>query len=385
MKVMVSCGEPSGDLYAGALAREILQLHPAATITGFGSDRLRAAGAALVEDFKGLSVTGLLEVARVLPRTYATYRRLVAHAADTRPAVFVAVDFPDFNFRLARAMRALGVPVVYYISPQLWAWRRGRMKTMRRIADRVLVIFPFEEAIYKQAGVPVQWVGHPMLDVAGQPEPRDRFLTRHGLDPAKPVVALLPGSRRNELREILPGLIEAAHRIRRRVPNVQFLLARAPHLSDELFGPLASAEAGSLDVRVVAGAADDVLAAADVAVVASGTITVQAALHECPMVVVYRLSPITYRLGRPFVHVDTFAMANLVAGRKIVPELIQDDFTPDAVAREALALLTDPAAAERMRIELRTVRAKLGEPGASRRAAEAVLEVAAGGVRRALG
>jgi lipid-A-disaccharide synthase len=382
---MISCGEPSGDLYAGALAREILQLHPAATITGFGSDRLRSAGAALVEDFKGLSVTGLLEVARLLPRTYATYRRLVAHASDTRPAVFVAVDFPDFNFRLARAMGALGVPVVYYISPQLWAWRRGRMKTMRRIADRVLVIFPFEEAIYKQAGVPVQWVGHPMLDVAGQPEPRELFLARHGLDPAKPVVALLPGSRRNELREILPGLIEAAHRIRKEAPNVQFLLARGPHLSDELFAPLASAVARPLNVRVVGSAADDVLAAADVAVVASGTVTVQAALHECPMVVVYRLSPITYRLGRPFVHVDTFAMANLVAGRKIVPELIQDDFTPDAVAREALALLTDPAAAERMRIELRTVRAKLGEPGASRRAAEAVLEVAAGGMRRALG
>jgi lipid-A-disaccharide synthase len=384
LRVMISCGEPSGDLYAGALAREILQLHPAATVTGFGSDRLRAAGAVLVEDFKGLSVTGLLEVARVLPQTYATYRRLVAHAARTRPAVFVAVDFPDFNFRLARAIGALGVPVVYYISPQLWAWRRGRMKTMRRIADRVLVIFPFEEAVYKEAGVPVQWVGHPMLDVARQPEPRDAFLARQGLDPGRPVVALLPGSRRNELREILPGLLEAAHRIRARLPAVQFLLARAPHLHDDVLAPLASAGASPLHVRAVDGAADDVLAAADVAVVASGTVTVQAALHECPMVVVYRLSPITYRLGRPFVHVDTFAMANLVAGKTIVPELIQDDFTPEAVAREALALLTDPAAASRMRAELRQVRAKLGQPGASRRAAEAVLDVAATGARRSL-
>lgn len=382
---MISCGEPSGDLYAGALARELLQLDPVATITGFGSDRLRDAGATLVDDFSGLSVTGILEVARLLPRTYATYRRLVAHATATRPDVFVAVDFPDFNFRLARAIGGTGVPVVYYISPQLWAWRPGRMKTMRRIADRVLVIFPFEEAIYREAGVPVQWVGHPMFDVAREPEARTGFLQRSGLDPGRPVVALFPGSRRNEIREILPGLLGAADRIRARIPGVQFLLARAPHLSNELFASLASGATKALDVRVLDGVADEVLASADVALVASGTITVQAALHECPMVVVYRLSPITYRLGRPFVHVDTFAMANLVAGRKVVPELIQEDFTPESVAREALAVLTDPAAAARMRSDLRSVREKLGGPGASRRAARAVLDVASGSQKLALG
>jgi lipid-A-disaccharide synthase len=376
VRVMISCGEPSGDLYAGALAREILALDPSATITGFGSDRLREAGATLVDDFKGLSVTGILEVARLLPRTYATYRRLVAHAAATRPDVFVAVDFPDFNFRLARAVGAHGIPVVYYISPQLWAWRPGRMKTMKRIADRVLVIFPFEEEIYREAGVPVRWVGHPMFDVTREPEPRGVFLANRGLDASRPVVAMLPGSRRNELRAILPDLVEAALLIRASVPDAQFLLARAPHLADDLFAPLTAAHARGLDVKSIGGRADDVLASADVALVASGTITVQAALHECPMVVVYRLSPITYRLGRPFVQVDTFAMANLVAGRRVVPELIQDDFTPAAVAREALAILNGPAVAERMRGDLRTIRAKLGGPGASRRAAQAVMDVA---------
>jgi lipid A disaccharide synthetase len=195
---MISCGEPSGDLYAGALATALRAADPSVEVTGFGSDRLRAAGAALTGDFKGLSVTGLLEVARVLPRTYAAYRRLVAEAAARRPDVFVAVDFPDFNFRLAAAVRRLGVPVVYYISPQLWAWRRGRMKTMRRIADRVLVIFPFEAPIYEAAGVPVEWVGHPLLDVTPPPAPRDPFLRGLGLDPTRPVVALLPGSRKNE-------------------------------------------------------------------------------------------------------------------------------------------------------------------------------------------
>jgi lipid-A-disaccharide synthase len=371
---MISCGEPSGDLYAGALAREILRAQPSTVITGFGSKRLRDAGASLVGDFSGLSVTGLLEVARVLPRTYAMYRRLIADAEANRPDVFVAIDFPDFNFRLARAMRRLGVPVVYYISPQLWAWRPGRLKTMKQIADRVLVIFPFEEAIYQRAGVPVQWVGHPLFDVARLPEARDVFLRRHNVDPSKPVVALLPGSRPNELRAILPGLLEAAGIIRRRLPGAQFVLARAPHLDDGLFVAVASSGAG---VTIVEGATDDVLASADVGLLASGTVTVQAALHECPMVVVYRLSPVTYRLGRPFVQVDTFAMVNLVAGRDVVPELMQDDFTPEAVADCAEQLLTDSAAAARMRAELRGVKGKLGEPGASRRAAEAVLALAA--------
>jgi lipid-A-disaccharide synthase len=377
LRVMISCGEPSGDLYAGALAREIHARDPTATITGFGSNHLRDAGASLVGDFKGLSVTGILEVVRVLPRTYATYRRLIADATATRPDVFVAIDFPDFNFRLARAMRRLGVPVVYYISPQLWAWRPGRMKTMRRIADRVLVIFPFEEALYRAAGVPVEWVGHPLLDVAPKLEPPDDFLRRHDLDPAKPVVALLPGSRSNEVRAILPGLTDAARLIKSAVPAAQFLVARAPHLDDELFAALPSEDpADAFRVTVLHGFADEVLASADVALVASGTVTVQAALHGCPMVVVYRLSPVTYRLGRPFVQVDTFAMANLVAGHKVVPELIQDDFTPEAVAREALKVLRDPAGAAQTRAALGVVRTKLGEPGASRRAAAAVLRVA---------
>jgi lipid-A-disaccharide synthase len=374
MRVLISCGEPSGDLYAGALARELLALDPSAVITGFGSERLRTAGASLVADFQGLSVTGLLEVARVLPRTYAVYRRLLAHAAETRPDVFVAVDFPDFNFRLAHAMRKLGVPVVYYISPQLWAWRPGRMKTMQRIADRVLVIFPFEVEIYQRAGVDVEWVGHPLLDVTDPPAPRGSFLTGLGLDPAKPVVALLPGSRINEVRAILPGLLDAARIIHDRLPVTQFVLARTPQLSDQLFAGIGTSGPA---IAMIENATDDVLAAADVALLASGTVTVQAALRECPMVVVYRLSPLTYRLGRPFVRVNTFAMANLVAGRQVVPELMQDDFTPDAVARHALALLEDPRKADAMRAELRTVIARLGTPGASRRAAEAVLAVAA--------
>ncbi len=250
---------------------------------------------------------------------------------------------------------------------------------MKRIADRVLVIFPFEERIYREAGVPVEWVGHPLLDLQPPIVPRDAFLRGHGLDPGRPVLALLPGSRSNELREILPVIADSVQRIRDRVPGVQFVLARAPHLRDELFDPLPPLRNAGVPLAIVEGEADNVFAASDAAVVASGTVTVQGALHECPMVVVYRLSPLTYRVGKPFVRVDTYAMANLVAGRRVVPELIQDDFTAESVAAEAVRLLTNREDAERVRRDLREVRGRLGSPGASRRAAEAVIRVA--GVR----
>jgi lipid-A-disaccharide synthase len=373
---MISCGEPSGDLYAGALAAEILQLEPTAVITGFGGERLRAAGAALIRDFRGLSVTGLTEALRVIPRSWDAYRALLRAADAERPDVFVPIDFPDFNFFVARAMHRRGVPVVYYISPQLWAWRRGRLRTLRRVADRVLVIFPFEEAFYRDAGVPVTFVGHPLLELSAPAEPREAFLRAHGFDPAKPVVAMLPGSRSNELRAILPDLVAAAGVIAVSVPDAQFVIARAPHLDNELFAPLSHWPAGVRAPVVLEGAADAVLGAADVAILASGTVTVQAALHGCPMVVVYRLGPLTYRVGKPFVHVDTYAMVNLVAGRRVVPELIQERFTPQAAAADALRVLTDADYAARQRADLAEVRGKLGSAGASRRAAEAVLAVA---------
>ena len=373
---MISCGEPSGDLYAGALASEILKLEPDAVVTGFGSDHLRAAGASLVGDFKGLSVTGLTEALRVIPRSWQNYRALVRAAGEARPDVFVPIDFPDFNFFPARALHKRGVPVVYYISPQLWAWRRGRLRTMKRVADRVLVIFPFEAAFYEAAGVPVTFVGHPLLELTAPPPAREPFLRGHGLDPSRPVVALLPGSRRNELRAILPDLVRAAAAIAALLPSTQFIVARAPHLDDELLAPLSSWPAHAPPPVVLEGQTDAVLASADVAVLASGTVTVQAALHGCPMVVVYRVGPITYAVGKPLVHLDTYAMVNLVAGAKVVPELIQDEFTPEAASTEALRVLLDPEHAAKVKADLAAVRSKLGTAGASRRAAEAVIETA---------
>jgi lipid-A-disaccharide synthase len=387
MRVMVSCGEASGDLYAAALVHELRLREPQVDVFGFGGPRLNSAGARLVGEFAGLSVTGLTEAVRVVPRALRTIQALTDAAHQARPDVFVAIDFPDFNFRLMRALRRLHVPIVYYVSPQLWAWRSGRMKTMKALVDRVLVIFPFEEAIYQRAGVPVTFVGHPLVDLATPGRARGDLLAAVGLDRAAPTVALLPGSRANELRRIAPTLAEAMPLIRIRVPDVQFLIARAPGLRDELFVPFrqASTEEGpgrglarpaAAPLAMVEGATDDVLAACDIAITASGTATVQCALHERPMVVVYRLSGLSYTLGKPFVKVDTYAMANLVAGDRVVPELIQDDFTAARVAEEATAFLLDRDRYEHVRRALAGVRERLGAPGASGRAADAVLAMA---------
>ena len=379
-KVLISCGEPSGDLYAGALTAALREIDRGTRVFGLGGDRLRDSGAELVAHYRGLAATGLSEALAVVPRSYAVYREMVARARVERPDVFVAVDFPEINFRIAAAVRRLGIPVVYYIGPQLWAWRRRRIETMRRRVDLALVIFPFEEALYREAGIPVEFVGHPLLELSAPIQARGSFLRSLGLDPVAPTVALLPGSRPNELRAILPDVARAAGLVRERVPAVQFVVARAPNLDDALLAPVASLLAAGAAV-VVEGRTDDVLAASDAVVTASGTATVQTAIHQRPMVIVYRLSALTYRIVKTFSHVRHAGMANLIAGERVVPELIQDAFTPAAVADEVVSFLTDAVRAERTRTALGRVRARLGSAGASRRTAERILAVAGGRIR----
>jgi lipid-A-disaccharide synthase len=373
-RLLLSCGEASGDLYAGALTRELRVRDPAIEVAGLGGPRFAAAGGQLVDDYRDLAVTGLTEAIAKLPRSLEARRRLVADAQRRRPDALVLIDFPDFNFRLAPLVRRLGVPVVYYISPQIWAWRPRRLETIRKIADRVLVIFPFEERIYRDGGVPVEFVGHPLVDLARPTADRTTFLSARDLSPAAPTVAILPGSRANEVSRILPELILAAGRIASAVPGAQFVVARAPHLDDRLFDVVRT---GALHSAVVEGDTDTVLASSDLALTASGTATVQTALHDVPMVIVYRMSPITYRLLRRLVKVDAIGMVNLIAGERIVPELVQDAFTADAVAREAISMLTDPARVAAVRAGLAKVRARLGGPGASGRAADAILKIVA--------
>jgi lipid-A-disaccharide synthase len=373
MRVMLSCGEASGDLYAAALVEALRAREPDVDVFGFGGERFAASGGRLIGDFHGLAVTGIIEVLKILPDSYAMLRRLVQAAADEQPDVLVVIDYPDFNFRLMAAVKRLGVPVVYYVSPQLWAWRPGRMQTMRSLVDRVLPIFPFEEALYRNEGMDVQFVGHPLVDLAVVQQSRDAFAARHDLDPSRPIVALLPGSRANELTRLVPVLAAAAPRIASDVMGTQFVVARAPNLPDSYFGPF---HGMGLPVRIIEGQTDDALAASDAVVTASGTATIQTAIHGKPMVVVYRLSPMTYRIGKPLVRVSMYSMVNLVAGERIVPELIQDACTPEAVARETVDLLTNSDRVTEMSHQLRVVRERLGGSGASGRAADAVLEIA---------
>lgn len=374
LRVLLSCGEASGDLYAAALIRALRARRPSVQVAAFGGPRVKAEGAELIGTYEGLTVTGLTEALFVLRQSFAMLNRIEMAARTTRPDVFVAIDFPDFNFRLLPRMRALGIPIVYYISPQLWAWRPKRIETIKRYVDQMLVIFPFEEEIYTRAGVPVQFVGHPLIELATASAPREAILTGAGLDPSRPVVALLPGSRPNEVRHVWPTIVDALPKIRAAVPAVQFLLARAPGLDDGLF-------AGLTGVASITGQSDDVLSAADMAIVASGTATVQTALHDTPMVVVYRVTPLTYAIGRRLVGVTTFGMVNLVAGKTIAKELIQHDFTPEAVAAEVVSVLTSPERSATMKRELAEVKRKLGGAGATDRVADAIISTAVSGQR----
>lgn len=378
---MLSCGEASGDLYAGALTRSLERQAAAAglgriDVFGFGGAQLRDAGADVVGDYRGFAVTGITEALSVVRRSWAMLGTLTSAAQARRPDVFVAIDFPDFNFRLLPRMKALGIPIVYYISPQLWAWRPGRLKTIKQYVDRMLVIFPFEEAIYRDAGIPVTFVGHPLIDLAVPQRSREATCVAAGLDPAKPVVALLPGSRPNEVGLLMSVLADAARQVATSVQGAQFLVARAPALDDSLFAPLDALRASGVPVGLLSDAADDVLAASDVVITASGTATVQTALHGKPMVIVYRVSPLTYAIAKRVVKLPHYGMVNLVAGRSIVTELIQAECTPARVSDETLRLLTDAGRAGQMREDLADVVRRLGGVGASDRAAQAVLEVA---------
>ena len=371
----MSCGEPSGDLYAGDLVQHLREQAGPLEVFGLGGDRLGAEGGRLLAHVRDLAVVGLLEVLRHVRHLRSVFRSLLEEVERERPAVAVLVDYADFNLRLARELKKRAVPVVYYVSPQLWAWRPGRMRAIRESVARMVVIFPFEEPLYRESGVPVTFVGHPLVDLARPATDRSAFLAAQGLEPTRPVLAVLPGSRRQEVAHNLPPIAGGLRLLRARRADLQLALAMAPSLDPALF----DRDLGGLPVTRVAGHTDALLSAASAGVVASGTATVEAALMDLPMVVVYRISPLTYALGRPFVSVPHYAMANLIAGHEVVKELIQTDFRPETVAREVLRLLEDPAWRTRVLEGLGRVRAQLGPPGASARAAAVVMEVLASG------
>ena len=367
-RLLISCGEASGDLYGAELVRHLRERLPTLEVIGLGGDRLQGQGASLLAHVRDLAVVGLLEVVSHLRHLRSVFRRVLEDADRQRPDVAVLVDYPDFNLRLARALHRRGIPVVYYVSPQVWAWRRGRLTSIRDTVSRMLVIFPFEEALYREARVPVTFVGHPLVSLVQPAADPAAFLREIGLDATRPVVALLPGSRPKEVAHNLPPIAASLDVLAATRPDLQFLVAVAPSLDPDVV----RRGLGDRKVTIVHDRTHEALSAARAAVVASDTATVEAALLGAPMVVVYRLSAWTYRLGRRFVRVPYYAMVNLIAGRRVVPELIQSDFTPDRVAAELLPLLEETEARRAMQAGLHDVRERLGGRGASGRAADEV-------------
>lgn len=367
-RLLISCGEPSGEFYAAELVAELRRRSSDLEAFGLGGDRLAAEDVRLLAHLRDLAVVGLVEVLSHLRRLKRLFDSVVAEAARVRPDVAVLIDYPDFNLRLARELKKLGIPVVYYVSPQLWAWRRGRIKDVKRDVAKMLAIFPFEEKIYKDAGVPVSFVGHPLIDHVKPPADRSVVASRLGLAPDRPVIALLPGSRNKEVAFNLPPILGAVALLRARRPDLQFVLAAAPHLHARAFE-----DASAAGVTVMDGVTRDVISSARVAIVASGTATVETGLTLTPMVVVYRLSALTYALGKPLVSVANYAMVNLIAGRVVVPELIQSDFTPERVSEETLKILDDGPPRAQMLQDLQEVRSRLGKGGATSNVADEVM------------
>jgi lipid-A-disaccharide synthase len=426
LEVMISAGEASGEKHGAALARALGRLYPSTRFTFFGAggDEMRAAGVDTLVDINQIATIGVAEIARALPRFYRAYRAMVDATLKRRPSIVVLIDWPDFNMRLARALHRRGLQTIYYISPQVWAWRKYRVNALRRDVDRMLVILPFERDFYEQLGVPVEYVGHPLVDSVNASATRAEFCRQYDMDPRRPIISLLPGSRHSEVQHHLPVMLEAAARLRqtgfspaplkarggRSLSELseaqasestrgcpQFVVPLASTIPRQLVQPSVEAaidaaiehanSGGRLEVTVVERDTYNALFSSQLAVVASGTATVEAALAGLPMVIVYRASALNWRLLRPLIHLDTFGMVNLIAGRKIVPELIQHEVTAERISAEVTSILSDERRLAEMREGLRSVRNLLstgGAPGAEQ-AARAVMRAAVEHPRRDAG
>jgi lipid-A-disaccharide synthase len=395
MQCLISAGEASGDTYGAQLIDALRRLMPGATFFGMGGKKMREAGCELLVDAGEVAVVGLVEVVKHLPGIRRRFKQIVAEAAQRKPDAAVLIDFPDFNLRLARELNRLGIPVFYFVSPQVWAWRTGRVQQIRKYVRKMIVIFPFEQEFYRRHGVEVSYVGHPLAYEPAPQVSREEFAARHGLDLQKQWIALLPGSRRKEVRLNMRPMFEAA-RLLLKQGEFEFVLPVASTLNPEWL-------AGEWKTRrlVPQSAAPDqveshssfaihwtdnaraTLMHARAAVVASGTATVEAALSGTPFVVVYRLAPLTWLLGRRLVKLDTFAMPNLIAGEKIVTELIQSDFTAENVVRELSAIIPEGARRQQIQAALKTVQQKLhdsndADPPALRAAREIAAALSSG-------
>jgi lipid-A-disaccharide synthase len=373
---LIVAGEASGDLHGSKLVKESLLIDPDLTFFGIGGRKMREEGVEILVDASEMAVVGLVEILshfRVIYRAYSLLKKIIR---TSPPDLLILIDYPEFNLRLAKVAKSAGVKVLYYISPQVWAWRVGRVKKIGRLVDMMAVVFPFEVPFYEREGVPVTFVGHPLVDTVKPSMDRSEAFDRFGLDPTRKIVGLFPGSRRGEIKNLLATIIDAAVILHREHPELQFILPLAPSLAKSDIEPYL--ETAPLEVKVVEGEVYDVMQVCDAIISVSGTVTLEAALMETPMVIIYRVSPLSYEIGKRLIKVDHIGLCNIVAGERIVKELIQDDADPEPIAAETSRLLNDKEYAEEMRTRLRQVRSRLGKGGGAANVARVVIGMLAG-------
>ena len=373
-KIFISAGEASGDLHAGAVIRALKKLDPTVEVFGMGGDCFRAAGGEVLFDIKDHSVMGFLEVVKKLPAIWRLKQEFIRVMEERKPDVFLTIDYPGFNMRLAKQAKKRGIKVVSFIAPSAWAWRPSRAAGVVKVVDKIASIFPFEFDLYKSYGADIEFVGHPLLDTVRTELPHEEACRLAGKREGHPLVMLMPGSRMMEIQRLLPVMLAAAAILRKKMPEVDFTMPRAGTISREILEK-AIKESG-VPVRITEGHNYDMMSVADLAIATSGTVTLEAALCGLGCEILYKTSPISYAIAKRVVEIPHIGLPNIVAGRLVVPELLQDDCTPEKVADTAVELL-QPERYRQLKADLAEVKARLGEPGAVTRVAELVLRMAA--------
>ena len=372
-KILISAGEASGDIHAAAVTAALKKIDSAIEVFGMGGDALRAAGGEVLFDIKDHGVMGFVEVIKKLPDLFKLRSDFARVMDERKPDCLVVVDYPGFNMKLAKVAHDKGIPVVSYIAPSAWAWNKGRAKNVAKIVDKVACIFPFEYDVYEEAGAPVEFVGHPLLDIVHPTMERAEAEAWAGKEAGHPLVLLMPGSRLMEIEKMLPTLLEGAKLLKKQLPEVQFAMPRAGTIPLELLQ--SKIKASGLEIKITEGHNYDLFSVADLALATSGTVTLEAALCGLPSVIVYRTSALNAFIARRVINIPNIGLPNIVAGRQILPELLQEDFTPANVAKTAVELLA-PERRPQLEADLAFMKARLGVPGAVKRVAQLILRIA---------
>lgn len=372
-RILISAGEASGDLYAGAVTRGIKQLNPEAEVFGMGGDCLREAGGEVLFDIKDHSLMGFVEVLKKLPDVWKLRNAFIDLMEKRKPDVLLTIDYPGFNMRLAKLAKERGINVVYFIAPQVWAWRPGRAADVAKVTDKIACIFPFEYDFYKSYGADIEFIGHPLVDTVKPSLSRKEAEELAGKRTGHPLILLMPGSREMEIQRLLPVMLDAAKILKQKQPELDFAIPRAATIAKKILED--SVRQAGLNIRLIEGHNYDVMSVADLAIVTSGTVTLEAAMCGLGCEILYKSSPISFWIAKRVVKIPNIGLPNIVAGRQIEPELLQDDCTPDKIASTALELL-EPERFAQLQRDLLEVKEKLGEPGAVKRVAELVLRMA---------